>query len=422
MARRVRDATLDSREARRLLKPRGKPYWRALEKGLHVGYRRLRGKPGTWIARHYVGHGRYQTEAIGPTDDLSDADGVVILDFWQAQVKARGHMVQRAHAANGTVRTVKEAVEIYLKALEAEGRSTRDARWRAEALVYPTLGDFEIASLTAKGLKAWLTGLAGVRPRLRTPRGQSQRYREIGNDEDAARARRATANRTWAIVRAALNHCRKEADIACAPVWRDVEPFKKVAVARARYLTVAEAKRLINASDAGFRPLVEAALQTGARYGELARLEVQDFNPDAGTLHIRKSKSGRSRHVTLTDEGVAFFAALAAGRGGGELLIRRANGGAWGRARQGQPMREAVRRARISPSISFHGLRHTWASLAVMGGVPLMVVAKNLGHTDTSMVERHYGHLAPSFVRDAIRDHAPRFGIKVDRKVTALRR
>jgi integrase len=75
-------------------------------------------------------------------------------------------------------------------------------------------------------------------------------------------------------------------------------------------------------------------------------------------------------------------------------------------------MREAVDRAKISPPISFHGLRHTWASLAVMNGVPLMIVAKNLGHTDTSMVEKHYGHLAPSYIVDAIRAGAPKFGIK----------
>ena len=38
-----------------------------------------------------------------------------------------------------------------------------------------------------------------------------------------------------------------------------------------------------------------------------------------------------------------------------------------------------------------------------MNGVPLMVVAKNLGHKDTRMVEKHYGHLAPSYVAAAIR-------------------
>ena len=38
-----------------------------------------------------------------------------------------------------------------------------------------------------------------------------------------------------------------------------------------------------------------------------------------------------------------------------------------------------------------------------MNGTPLLVVAKSLGHSDTRMVEKHYGHLAPSYVRDVIR-------------------
>jgi integrase len=39
------------------------------------------------------------------------------------------------------------------------------------------------------------------------------------------------------------------------------------------------------------------------------------------------------------------------------------------------------------------------------------VVAKNLGHADTRMVERHYAHLAPSYIAQAIRAGAPRFGM-----------
>ena len=75
-------------------------------------------------------------------------------------------------------------------------------------------------------------------------------------------------------------------------------------------------------------------------------------------------------------------------------------------------MRAACERAGIVPSINFHGLRHSWASLAVMSGMPLMVVARNLGHSSTRMVEQHYGHLAPSYVADSIREHAPKFGFK----------
>ena len=82
-------------------------------------------------------------------------------------------------------------------------------------------------------------------------------------------------------------------------------------------------------------------------------------------------------------------------------------------------MREANKRAKLKPPVNFHALRHTWASHAVMNGVPLMVVAKNLGHADTRMVERTYAHLAPSFVVDAIRAGAPKFGFKPG-KIVAL--
>ena len=100
---------------------------------------------------------------------------------------------------------------------------------------------------------------------------------------------------------------------------RKLKPFRDVEVARIRYLSIEEARRLINASDSEFRPLVRAALETGARYSELARLEVADFNPDAGTVAIRKSKSGKGRHVVLTAEGAEFFSASCAGRAGTDV-------------------------------------------------------------------------------------------------------
>jgi integrase len=67
--------------------------------------------------------------------------------------------------------------------------------------------------------------------------------------------------------------------------------------------------------------------------------------------------------------------------------------------------RAACAHASITPAVGFHILRHTWASLAVMVGVPLTVVARNLGHVNTGMVEKHYGHLSVSYVTEAIRAH-----------------
>ena len=55
MARRVKDRNLDSRDARGKLKPSRKPYWRAIGKCLHIGYRK--GKTsGVWVIRRYLGN------------------------------------------------------------------------------------------------------------------------------------------------------------------------------------------------------------------------------------------------------------------------------------------------------------------------------------------------------------------------------
>jgi integrase len=53
----------------------------------------------------------------------------------------------------------------------------------------------------------------------------------------------------------------------------------------------------------------------------------------------------------------------------------------------------------MQPMINFRGLRHTWASQVVVNGVPLLVLAKTLGHSDTRMVGKHYGYLAASYRR-----------------------
>ena len=161
---------------------------------------------------------------------------------------------------------------------------------------------------------------------------------------------------------------------------------------------------------------------TGARYGELAATTVADFNADSGTVAIWQPKTGAARHVVLNDEGIKLFLRLTAGRNGSELLFTRADGSRWDKSQQARRIKESCERGGIEPAISFHGLRHTYASLAVMNGTLLLVVAKNLGHSDTRMVEKHYGHLAASYIANAIRTGAPRFGVIDQGKVVSLKR
>ncbi len=427
MARTVRDASLGSRSARFGLAASGKPYYRALDPGLHIGYRK--GKDGgRWVMRRYLGDGTYQVETIATADDKADADGVAVLDFRQAQARIRELHVERTRVAQGLPAsegpyTIGRCVDEYLDWLDRNRKSAKDARYRAEALILPELGDVPCADLTAGALRKWRDMIADQAPRLRTKKGDDQKFRELEDDDEARRRRRATTNRTLTILKAALNAAWRDGKIASDDAWRRVEPFEEADAARIRYLTIEECRRLINAAQGDFRDLVRAALATGCRFGELAALLVRDFNSDAGTLHIRTSKSGKARHVVLNEEGVDLFTRLTAGRPGVELLLRKADGDRWGKSSQARPMGEACVRAKIEPPANFHCLRHSYASHAVMAGAPLMVVARNLGHADTRMVEKHYGHLSASYVADAIRAAAPRFGaIAEDNKVAAIGR
>ena len=72
--------------------------------------------------------------------------------------------------------------------------------------------------------------------------------------------------------------------------------------------------------------------------------------------------------------------------------------------------------------MSFHVLRHTHGSTLAMRGVPMGVIAEQLGHADTRMTEKYYAHLAPSYVADTIRAHFPTLGIAGDSSLRPMRR
>lgn len=422
MARTIRDASLDSRTARGRLKARGKPYYRALEPGLHIGYRKASSRAGKWVARHYIGERSYEVETLATADDFSDPDGVAVLSFAQAQTLVRSRMVARAHAAAGKTGpfTVNEAIDAYIAFLETNRKSANFSRYAANAFILPELGTIELEELATDQIRKWHTGLAKAGARIRVKKGHVQRFKEITDQHEHERRRKSTANRILTILKAALNMAWREKKVSSDEAWRRVESFKDVDAARVRYLSIAEARRLVNACAPDFRRLVRGALETGARYGELTRLVVNDFNPDSGTIAVRRSKSSKPRHVVLTEDGVSFFRSLTAGRSGSSLMFLKNDGTGWLRSHQAQPMRDATMRAKIEPRISFHGMRHTWASHAVMNGTPLLVVAKNLGHSDITMVQRHYGHLSPSYVADAIRAGAPRFQLGDESNVVSL--
>jgi integrase len=420
MARTVRSPKLDTRSARAKLPARREPYWVLLTAGLHLGYRRAGAHGGSWIARAYDPATRKRAyRALGPADDAVDADDERVLAFAQAQARARAWFPRAflpdaegdGHGARRP-RTVGDLLHGYLAWLAdhrkpSTARATRSA---AQAHILPALGELRLEALTAAHLKRWHEALATTPARLRTKRGAAQLRVREATDEDAKRARRSTANRVLTILKAALNRAQQDGLLPSDEAWRKVKPFGRAEAARVRWLTKEECGRLLNACPPGFRRLARGALLTGCRYGELCRVEVGDLDADAGTLHVRDSKSGRPRHVPLDDEAAGFLRGLAAGRQRHERLFVRTDGRPWGMSHQLRPIAAASAAARLEPAATFHSLRHTWASHRVMAGAPLMVVARVLGHADTRMVEKHYGHLAPSYVRDVVRATSLRLG------------
>jgi integrase len=435
MARQVRHSALTTKAARERLGTGPKVHWRDLVPGkIALGYRRRKPGPGEWLKRSYLGKnerggGRYKQEVIGLADDFAEANDVNLFDYAQAQARALGEK-----KITGPL-TVRAAMADYVAFLKSRDKDTSTAEGRISAFVLPTLGERLVDELTAQEIRDWHKGIADSAPLIRSKKGQPHQLKKVDlNDPEVQRRRKSSANRILTILKAGLNHAFDEERVASNEAWgRRLKPFEGVDGVRTRYLSLDEAKRLVNACEPSFRLLVRAALETGARYAELTRLIVSDFNPDSSTIYIRRAKSKRTRDVILSQDGAMFFREITLGRNGNELIFKnesrvkrsiasgvKSDPGDWRPSEQNRPMQEALERAKIEPAISFHGLRHSWASHSVMNGVPLIVVAKNLGHRDTLMVERHYGHLAPSHVVDAIRAGAPRYGF--DEKPTNVRK
>jgi integrase len=208
------------------------------------------------------------------------------------------------------------------------------------------------------------------------------------------------------VLKAGLNYAFRESYVDDDTAWRRVKPFHNVDAPRVRFLNVTEAKRLVNCSDPDLRKLVRGALLTGARYGELTALRVEDYD-DAGSIYIRDSKSGKPRHIPLNDEGQGFLEEVTAGRPGSATLFVRDDGSAWGKNHQARQLKEATTKAKLE-GVSFHILRHTYGSFLAAKGVPLQVIAAALGHADTRTTEKHYAHLQPDHIANAIRDNLPK--------------
>ena len=449
MVRSKRSTAVDTWTKRQAL-PCGVEHLDTLSNGCYlIYYRPLNGASGSWKGQWYDPETRKKKrEKFGSADDLLVADGIRVLSYTQAEEKAEAWFKECSQKAvleaGGEVPhegpyTVNDAWADYLadaKTRGVHGVKIMDQNYQAHTA--PVLGPIDVKKLTVKRIRTWHHALAAQAKR-RTGRkrldGEDVLFQDAPTSEDAIRARKDTANRILSDLKAALNFAKVNKGIGRGNDWREVKPFKKVSKSRIRFLNVDEQQRLVNACAADFRLLVQGALFTGARYGELTKIQVQDFNPESGTVFIEfgKGKDGyKPRHVVLTKEGREWFSSHVAGRSPDALMFQRTNpvhrrGRAealkgfdgWASYDETPAMEDACEASKIG-KLTFYELRHTYASGLINKGVPLAFVAEQLGHADIRMVQKHYGHLCPSAKADSIRALAPVLGIGGQQTVQSL--
>jgi integrase len=113
----------------------------------------------------------------------------------------------------------------------------------------------------------------------------------------------------------------------------------------------------------------------------------------------------------LPAQGRRFFAELIAGKAADGVAFTKKGGGSWGRNHASRPLSDACHAAKIDPPISFHDLRHTYASLLAQAGVDVLKISKLLGHADTRITTRRYAHLSDKALADAV-EKLPDFGFR----------
>lgn len=180
-----------------------------------------------------------------------------------------------------------------------------------------------------------------------------------------------------------------------------------------RYLTHAEFDRLYRAAPERYQPFVVTLFGTGLRFSEATALQVQDVDPEAGTLRVvRAWKRQAGGAVVGYPKTTASRRTIALPGQVLEVLDLGRPGSAWlFTTVRGNPVRHgnfynriwvpACQAAGLDPRPRIHDARHTHASWLIARGIRLEVIQDRLGHDDIRTTRKVYGHLLPDLRREA---------------------
>jgi integrase len=228
------------------------------------------------------------------------------------------------------------------------------------------------------------------------------------------------------VIRAAMNQALRWGLVARnVATLADAPRIERPAV---RVLSAAEGNRLLDAAQGErFEAVDSVGLALGLRRGELLGLRWEDADLDAGRLRVARSlqriggklqltetKTPKSRRtLPLPQDAVRALRAhrvrqleerLAAGPdwrdGGFDLIFTNRTGGPIEPVNLHRAYKRLLTKAGL-PSIRFHNLRHSAASLMLTQGVPIKTIQEILGHSSIAVTSGFYAHLDEQLKREA---------------------
>jgi integrase len=375
---------IDTTRARATLAPRAAPYWHKVGSGLFVGLRLLDGGAATWNVRYrHPDNGKQLYRALGDLLGLDEPER-----FKHAESAAMTFKREIDGGGNAKPGTVAEACARYVeeRRISKSARNAHDAERRFKRLVYgKPIGDMQLSDLRTSHFAAWRDALIDLD--------------KLGEDDEALRRARESANRNASVLRAALNLSYERGLVASNP-WQRVKQFGDTTGRRTLYLTPKQRAEILKAADREpeVRAFIEAALLTCFRPGALAKLKVEDFNARTGTVKVPKSKTS-SANVVLPTAAIALFKRMAKDKLLAAPLLHRPDGHAWDNSNFWNPKIKDVGERVGIPDLCAYHLRHTGISALIEAGTDILTVAR-LARTSVDQIQKHYGHLHADVARE----------------------
>lgn len=363
-----------------------------------------------YLAIRYQKDGVRHEEGIGWTSEKDPSDG----QYW-TEAKAAlvlEQLKKAAHMGEG-VTSLAEKRRLERKRKEAE--RAEDERLIKESITFGKFFKetyFPIAKTSKKEssysheeshFRLWIEPVIGKKPFKEIAQTDIERIKK--KLLDAKRSLR-TVQYVMATIRQVWNLARREGLANTESPTRIVR-IQKFDNRRQRFLGHAEADRLLGrlkARSLSVHRMALCSLHTGMRASEVFNLTWGCVDTERGVIAIMDAKSGRGRTAYMTDEVREMFKGMKQGKNDMSVFVNP----------KGVPykeiptlFRDVVKELKLNEGVSdprmkvtFHSLRHTFASWHAEAGSDLYYIKELLGHGTIQLTER-YSHLAPGVLKNA---------------------